>query len=100
MRFGEIRLPDDLQEYDRIMPLSPINFDRKTISLTADFIEAAMEDASVLEGIPQGAVLVLLPADDPEFVEESISLGVDAVRKGRDVVFRHFGKVAPRATPT
>jgi hypothetical protein len=65
-------------------------FDRKTISLTADFIEAALDDASILAGIPAGAVLVLLPDDDSEFADESIALGVDAVRRGQDVVFRHM----------
>ena len=69
-------------------------FDRKTISLTADFIEAALDDATILEGIPTGAVLVLLPDDDPEFVEGSVALGIEAVRRGQDVVFRHVpGKV-------
>jgi hypothetical protein len=70
-------------------------FDRKTISLTADFIEAALDDASILAGIPHGAVLVLLPEDDSDFVEESIALGVAAVRRGQDVVFRHTGRTSP-----
>jgi hypothetical protein len=65
------------------------SFDRKTIGLTADFIEAAFDDASILVGIPNGALLILLPHDDPPFVEESIALGINAVREGRDVVFRH-----------
>ena len=65
------------------------DFDRKTISLTADFIETAFDDASVLAGIPDGALLILLPEDDPSFLEQSIALGIDAVRDGRDVVFRH-----------
>jgi hypothetical protein len=72
-------------------------FDRKTISLTADFLEDALDDASILAGVSNGAVLVLLPADDPDFVEESISLGVAAVRRGQDVIFRHTGKPAPTA---
>jgi hypothetical protein len=73
-------------------------FDRKTISLTADFLEAAFDDAEILSGIPQGALLVLLPEDDPSFVEESIALGIEAVRQGRDVVFRHFAGVAESAS--
>lgn len=66
-------------------------FDHKTIGLTADFIEGAIDDATVLAGIPDGALLVLLPRDDSTFVDESIALGVEAVRQGRDVVFRHLG---------
>jgi hypothetical protein len=74
-------------------------FDRKTIRLTADFLEAAFDDPDILSGIPQGALLVLLPDDDPIFVEESIALGVEAVRKGRDVVFRHLAAaVEPTAS--
>jgi hypothetical protein len=76
------------------------DFDRKSSSLTADFIEAALGDASILEGIPRGAVLVLLPEDDPAFVEESIALGIAAVQQGRDVVFRHTARSTKRAEPT
>lgn len=65
------------------------DFDRKAISLTAGFIETAVDDSSVLEGIPQGAILVLLPPEDPALVEESTVLGIVAVRQGRDVTFRH-----------
>ena len=74
-------------------------FDRKTIGLTADFIEAAFDDATTLAGIPHGAVLVLLPNDDPSFVEESIALGIEAVRQGRDVVFRHLAAVSAPTDP-
>jgi hypothetical protein len=70
------------------------DFDRKQIILTADFIEAAFDDASVLAGIPDGVLLILLPEDDQSFLEESISLGIDAVREGRDVVFRHTATMA------
>jgi hypothetical protein len=74
------------------------SFDRKTIALTADFIEAALDDATVLAGVSNGALLILLPDDDPAFVEESITLGIEAVRQGRDVVFRHVTEAAGRAT--
>ena len=72
-------------------------FDQTTIGLTADLIAAAMDDASVLEGIPHGAILVLLPSDDPAFVEESIARGIAAVRQGRNVVFRHTDGLTNRA---
>lgn len=75
-------------------------FDRKTIGLTADFIEAAMDDASILDGIPSGSVLVLLPSDDPSFVAESIEMGIEAVRQGKDVVFRHVTRLGELAHPS
>ncbi len=73
-------------------------FDRKTISLTAGLIEAALDDASILENIPRGAVVVLLPDDDPAFTEESIALGIEAVRRGQDVVFRHTARAKQPAS--
>jgi Family of unknown function (DUF5647) len=72
-------------------------FDRKTISLTADFVETALDDPSILAGIPHGAVLVLLPDNDPDFVQESIAIGFEAVRQGKDVVFRHLTRADDRA---
>ena len=66
-------------------------FDQKTIALTTDFIRAAFDDARVLDGIPNGATLILLPEEDTAFIEESIQLGIEAIRQGRDVVFRHVG---------
>lgn len=65
-------------------------FDRKVFAQTFDLIEAAIDDASVLDDIPNGAVLVLLPADDPAFAEEALALGVKAVREGRNVYFKHL----------
>ncbi|MEA2585805.1 MAG: hypothetical protein QOF33_3890 [Thermomicrobiales bacterium] len=75
-------------------------FDRKTIGLTADFIEAAFDDATILAGILYGSLLVLLPEDDPAFVDESIARGIEAVRQGRDVVFRHLVPASDSANPS
>ena len=68
--------------------------DQQMIDLGTALIEAAMDDASVLNGIPHGATLVLLPEDDPAFTEEAIAVGLAAIRQGRDVLFRHVR--APR----
>ena len=46
---------------------------------------------AVLEEIPNGAALVLLPHDaDQEFVEANIALGLDALKKGRSVYFKRL----------
>jgi hypothetical protein len=72
------------------------DFDRKTVAQTFDLISAALDDVSVLDDIPDGATLVLLPPDDPDFSEEAIALGIADVRRGRNVYFKHvpagFGK--------
>ena len=52
-------------------------------------ISAALDDVSALDDIPDGATLVLLPADDPAFCEEAIALGIADVRRGLIVYFKH-----------
>lgn len=53
------------------------------------FHRAALADPTILDGIPHGATLVLLPDGEPEYLERRIALGVAAIRQGRDVLFRH-----------
>jgi hypothetical protein len=57
---------------------------------------AVFDDPSLLEEIPHGAVVFLLPAGEPDFLERSLELGVAAAREGRNVYFKHvpagFGK--------
>lgn len=72
-------------------------FDRRTIDLGFDLLDAALDDPRVLDDIPNGAVLVDLPTDEPEYVERAIAMGIDAIRKGRDVYFRHLPAI-PGAT--
>ena len=70
--------------------ISDREFDRKVLAQTADLIIAAMDDASVVEDIPHGAMLILLPADDPTFAAEALAVGVKAVREGWNVYFKHL----------
>lgn len=64
----------------------------RVFDLLDEFTQSAIADPLLLDGIPNGATLVLLPDDDPEFVERSIQRGVDAIRQGRNVYFRHVGQ--------
>src|SRR5687768_16973461 len=58
-------------------------------TLTAEPGSAIIADASILDEIPNGAGLVLLPdGADEEFVEATIALGLDVLRKGHSVYFR------------
>jgi hypothetical protein len=65
-------------------------YDRKMMAQTSDLIIAAMDDAGVVEDIPHGSVLILIPPDDPEFAEETIAVGLRAVRQGHNVYFKHW----------
>lgn len=61
----------------------------KNIKLQFGFIRAIIVDPSILDDIPNGVTLKLLPDDDPELVEANIAIGLNAVRRGKDVYFRH-----------
>lgn len=58
------------------------------INLGFDFVSAAIDDPSLLDGIPQGATLVLLPEDDPDLTETNLGIAVRAAREGKTVVIR------------
>ncbi len=59
------------------------------MALGFDLLEAALRDPSLLDGIPDGVTLVLLPVDDPEAATRSVQLGLDAIDRGEDVLFKH-----------
>jgi hypothetical protein len=61
----------------------------KIINLQFGFIRAIIADPSILDDIPNGVMLKLLPDDDPDLVEANIAIGLNAVGKGKDVYFRH-----------
>jgi hypothetical protein len=58
-------------------------------NLHANLGRAIIATPAILDEIPNGVALVLLPhgADD-KFVEENVALGLDALRKGRSVYFK------------
>lgn len=60
----------------------------KNLDLACKFGLAIIADPSMLDDIPNGSQLVLLPDDDPALVETNIESGFKAVRAGRDVYFR------------
>jgi hypothetical protein len=55
---------------------------------TADFIDDVLADPTILDGIPNGAVLVLLTGD-PAQDEIELASGVRSAREGFDVFIRH-----------
>lgn len=53
------------------------------------FTQAIVDDPSVLDDIPNGSTLVLIPDDNPELAEANLKRGIDAARRGSDVYIRH-----------
>jgi hypothetical protein len=63
----------------------------RPIELHVALGRAILKDPTILEEIPNGAVVGLLPPDaDDLFIEVEIALGIDALKKGRSVYFKRL----------
>ena len=77
-----------------------VDVEGRNLDLAADLLTAIADDPTILDQIPNGAMLVLLPADaDDAFVEANVAIGLDMLRKGHDVFFRHVGPGEWKITP-
>lgn len=61
----------------------------RNMDLSFEFARGIFENPEILDEIPDGATLVLLPDDDPSLLQEKMELGMRALRRGEDVYFRH-----------
>ena len=63
----------------------------RIVGQTFDWARAVVTDPSILDEIPDGCTLVLLPegADDA-FVEANLVIATRAARRGRNVYIRHL----------
>ena len=71
------------------------------IDLNTRFLLAGIANPSLLQDIPRGVTLFLLPDNDPDFIEREIAIAGGAARRGEDVYLRHV-RVAdlPELPPT
>lgn len=63
---------------------------QRAIARGFDLFEAALRDPSILDDIPDGVTLVLLPIGDPEGTANGVQLGLEALDRGEDVFFKHI----------
>ena len=70
-------------------------FVERNLELAERLLVAGFDDPALLEAVPDGATIVLLPDDDPELAAYNLELGLASIRRGRDVYFRHVRAVAP-----
>lgn len=54
-----------------------------------DLARLALEDPTMLDRIPNGATVMLLPDDDPSVTDDNIRDGIDAIAAGANVYFMH-----------
>src|SRR5687768_4030599 len=75
---------------------------KRNVELTFDFNRAILADPSILDDIPDGATVVLIPSDDPDLAAAEIEQSLAALRQGCDVYFRHVrpGDRRPPEEPT
>lgn len=67
----------------------------KNITLSFEFERYILEHPDVLDQIPNGAEVVLLPKDDPELYQINLEAARKARRPGVPVVYIEIEAVAP-----
>ena len=65
--------------------------DRDT-DLWVEFTHAIIDDPSILDDIPQGSTVALIPDDDPELAEVNLQKAIESARRGSDVYIRHVSR--------
>lgn len=66
----------------------PANTVEDNIDSAFALARAVISNPALLDDIPNGATLVLLPDDDPSRAEESKMLGLAALERGESVYFK------------
>jgi hypothetical protein len=61
----------------------------RNIELAFSFMHDVLDDPALLDEIPEGTTLVLIPSDDPATAEANLQIATTEARKGRDVSIRH-----------
>ncbi|MEW6419925.1 MAG: DUF5647 family protein [Nitrospirota bacterium] len=68
----------------------------KNLILSTEFDRYVMEYPEFAEKLPQNALIVLLPEDDPELCNINIELAKKQREPGQRVVYIHIGGIAPQ----
>jgi hypothetical protein len=64
----------------------------RNLELIHGYIAAQLEDVDNMEQVPDGAITVLLPDDDPVWFERNMKIVVNSLRRGNNVYARHVTK--------
>ena len=62
------------------------NLAEKNLDLFHEFMMYALENPEILDRIPKGAQLVILPEDDPQLCQENLEIVRKRKEKGQTVV--------------
>ncbi len=89
-RFSNARVREELEAagVETITAERAATVDRN-LELSRRFTLATFADPTIADDIPDGAMVVLIPDDDPDHARANIEIGLAAVRRGENVYFRH-----------
>ena len=59
---------------------------KTNLDLHAEFMRYSFENPDILDRIPKGSRLVILPEDDPELYEENLKIVKDSQKKNIPIV--------------
>jgi hypothetical protein len=79
--------PEEAMSVQTALPIEEQT--RRSLELSRRWAKAILEHPALLDEIPDGCDLELLPEDDQELATMNIELGMAAIRRGFNVYFRH-----------
>jgi len=71
------------------VPLSARGAASRNIELGFGFTQAVFDNPELLSDIPDGAMVIFLPEDDPDQTAHNREIGLRWLDRGHDVYFRH-----------
>ncbi len=78
--------------------LDPDGAADRNLALASEHLRAVFADAALLETIPEGATLVLIPEDDPALARHNFELARQVFATGRNVYLYHVRSVPAAQT--
>ena len=82
---------------DETIPRDVAEQTTKNLALLGRFLREALEEPAILDRIPDGATVVLMPPDDPELAQRNLALMARQMEAGKNVVLQHVGVPPPDA---
>lgn len=76
-------------------PLDPQAAADRNLELAGDLLLSRLDDPALLEQVPAGATLVLIPDGDPTLAEHNLALARRVFATGRNVYLYHMRAAAP-----